>query len=144
LAPNQVVFEDSLEIRLLAHFLEEGKPHLRVVQGYVARPQHCPALPLAVAGSEARCQEPKRPAGALKVRDGGPPFPHQVDERGMERVGGAHPIPQRKTFFLCLLLLGRRTCIGPPHLRDDLLVRRRRGCGLCFVRDLRQEPPLND
>jgi hypothetical protein len=108
LAPNQVVFEDSLEIRLLAHFLEEGKPHLR------------------------------------KVRDGGPPFPHQVDERGMERVGGAHPIPQRKTFFLCLLLLGRRTCIGPPHLRDDLLVRRRRGCGLCFVRDLRQEPPLND
>ena len=106
--PDQVVLQHGLEVGLLADLLEEGQPHLGVVHRHVARPQDRPALPLAVAGSEARGQEPKRTARALEVGDGRPAFAHQVDERRMERVGSADAVPQREAFFLRLLLLGGR------------------------------------
>ena len=92
---DEVVFQHGLEVGLLPDLLEEGEPHLGVVDRDIARPQHGPALSLAVGSPEAGRQEPKRSARPLEIRNCRPAFPHQVDERRVERVRSANAVPQR-------------------------------------------------
>ena len=105
--PDEVVLQHRLEVRLLANLLEERQPHLGIVDRDIARPQDGPALPFPVRRPQARRQESKRSARPLEVRDGGPAFAHQVDQRRVERVRRPDAIPQGQPIFLGLLPLGR-------------------------------------
>lgn len=127
------MFQTSLEIALLANLLEKRERHRWVVNRNVARTQDCPACPGGVGGAQTDGEEAQRAARALEIRDGRPAFTHQVNQSGMERIGGADALAQFGTFLVGLLLLRSRLGISTAHLRDHLLIggggRRRVCCG---------------
>jgi len=64
----------------------------------------------------------QRAACPLEGIHRGPAFPHDVNERGMERIRGPHPITQQTAFLLGLLALGRRFRMGPLHAGHNVLI----------------------
>ena len=123
---GEVMLQHGLEVGLAADLLEEGQADFGVMDGDFTGAQHGPAFPFTVAGSQAGGQKPQSAAGALEVGNGRPPLPHQVDQRWMKRIRIADAIAQGDAVFLGLLPFRIALGVGPPHLRDHLLVAGRR------------------
>src|SRR5271157_2565144 len=97
------MFKNSLEVRLLPDFLEESQFDFSIVDRYIAGSKDRTALLFPLTCPQARRQEAQCTARPLKIGDCCPLFSHHPDQRWMERVCGAHLLPQRKTFFFRLL-----------------------------------------
>ena len=93
---------------------------------------------------EAGGEEPKRSTGPLEGIDGAPPLAHDVDQRGVERVGCAHPVPEHLPFLVGLLPFRGCLCVGPPHAGHHVGVGVRNFPRDGSLRRFRQETPLQD
>ena len=140
---NEVMLQTRLEILPLSNFLEEGKAHFCVLDGYVSSTQQHPGVSGAVGGAEASRQESQGATGALEVGNRRPAFPHDIDEVGMKGIGRLDAVSEHQAFVFGLVPLGIALCVGTPHLGKHITMSFRRTCGSVLIRNLAQQPALD-
>ena len=140
-AAHEVVLQTRLKILPLPHLLEKREAHLGVPQRHVAGAEQQARPAGAVRGAQAGRQKAQGAARALEVRDRRPAFPHQVDQCGMEGIGGADPVAQRHALLVRLPPLGAALRVRLPHPREHLPVRFGRAPRGVRVRRHCQQPP---
>ena len=138
------MFQACLKVRLLADFLEERQSHGGVVDGHVTRPEHGATCAGVVSSAQADREKTQRAARALEVRDRRPALAHEVNQRGMEWIGGADAVAQFNAFLFGLLLLRWGFGVGSTHGGNDFLKCGGGGSAVSVGRHFAKQTALDD